>query len=250
MGTHHGGNGGVPPEGGQDQPPDEPVDLPDLPDDITIPDDPSELAGEAEQVRRELAEQRRAGGRGATSLGGTGHTNTEPSIGVPLLIMSVAVLVTLVSLFAMAWSGSGETGGPDAGPAASAPVALPGVSLGDATGAPVQLAQHTPIVILLVEQCEDCAGLIADTASAAPAGVTVAAVGTSVPERPAGLAADAPTPLLLADPDGTLRDQLGLGAARNAATVVLVDQDNRITQRIPGATALTQFQADLADLAP
>lgn len=254
MGTHHGGNGGnIPPEGDHDRSPDDPVQLPELPaewGDVTIPDDLSELADEAEQIRRELAEQRQAGGRGAAGLRGAGPADPEPSIGVPLLIMSVAVLITLVSLFAMAWSGSGQTGETGAGPESSPPAALPEVSLVNAAGAPEQLVQHLPVAILLVEECQDCAGLIAETAAAAPSGVTVVAVGSSAPARPAELAADDPTPLLLADPDGMLRDQLGLSVATNAATVVLVDRDNEITQRIPAATTAGQFQADLAELAP
>lgn len=244
MGTHGGNGGNIPPEGDHDRSPDDSVKLPELPGDVTIPDDLSELASEAEQIRRELAERRQAGGRGAAR-----PADTEPSIGVPLLIMSVAVLITLVSLFAMAWSGSGGPDETGSGPDSSPPAALPEVYLANAAGQPERLGQYLPAAILLVEECEDCAGLIAQTAAAAPAGVTVAAVGTSAPERPAGLAPGDPTPLLLADANGVLRDQLGLGVATNAATVVLVDRDGQITQRLPAATTVGQFQAGLAALA-
>jgi hypothetical protein len=251
MGTHQGGNGGnIPPEGGHDQSPDDSADLPELPaewGDLTIPDDLSELADEAEEIRRELAGQHQDG----VSLvrGKPGPADPEPSIGVPLLIMSVAVLITLVSLFAMAWSGSGAPEETGAGPDSSAPASLPDVSLVNAAGQQERLVQHLPIVILLVEECEDCSGLVTDTVAAAPPGVTVAAVGSSAPGPPSGLPADDPDPLRLGDPNGMLRDQLGLGAATNAATVVLVDQDNQITQRFPSVTAVSRFQADLAELA-
>lgn len=249
MGTQHGGDGGnIPPEGNHGQRPDDSAELPKLPRDVTIPDDLSELAEEAERIRRELADQRRAGGKGASGASRAGPADTEPSIGVPLLIMSVAVLVTLLSLFAMAWSGSGGIDEAGTGPDSSPPSALPDVSLANATGQPVYLIHNLPMVILLVEKCEDCGSLIADTAAAAPPGVTVAVVGASVPQRPAELAPEDPTPLLLADRNGMLRDQLGLGVATNAATVVLVDRDNEITQRIPGATTVAQFRADLAEL--
>lgn len=250
MGTQHGGDGGnIPPEGNHGQSPDDSAELPKLPGDVTIPDDLSELAEEAERIRRELADQRSAGARGAVEPGRTGPAGTDTAVGMPLLIMSVAVLITLLSLFAMAWSGSGGIDETGTGPDSSPPSSLPDVSLANAAGQPVYLANNLPIVILMVEKCEDCSGLIADTAAAAPPGATVAVVGTSVPQRPAELAPDDPTPLLLADRNGTLRDQLGLGAATNAATVVLADEDNQITQRIPGATTVAQFRADLAELA-
>lgn len=247
MGTHHGGDGGnFPPEGNHDHP-DDSVELPELPSDVTIPDDLSELADEAEQIRRELADQRQAGTHGGVPWGRGGPADAEPSIGVPLLIMSVAVLITLVSLFAMAWSGSGRTDQAGPGPA-SPPSTLPDVRLADAAGQPVQLVRNLPVAILLVEECGDCAGLIVDTVASAPPGVTVAAVGTSAPERPAGLNLDDPAPLLLADQDGALRTQLGLGAATNTATVVLVNEDNQITQRLLGVTTASQFQPELAEL--
>lgn len=249
MGRQHGGDSGnIPPEGNHGQRPDDSAELPKLPRDVTIPDDLSELADEAERIRRELADQRRAGGSAAQAANRARPDEAEPSIGVPLLIMSVAVLITLLSLFAMAWSGPSGIDQPGTGPDAAQPSTLPDVSLTDSVGRPVYLAHHLPMVILLVEECADCGGLIADTTASAPDGVTVAAVGTSVPQRPAELAPEDPTPLLLADRNGTLRDELGLGAPTNAATVVLVDGNNEITQRIPGATTIAQFRAELAEL--
>jgi hypothetical protein len=254
MGTHQGGNGGnVPPDG--DRTPDEPVDLPELPPewgDITIPDDPSELAAEAELVRQELAARRRAGSfRRRDGVSG----ETEPSIGVPLLIMSVAVLITLISLFLMAWSGSGApdraSASPPAEPVASV-TSLPSITLADAQGDPVRLAGYAPAMILLVEGCPDCAALVSQAVATAPAGVTVLAVDESAPSPPPDLDPNLSAPLLLlADPDGALRTDLGLGAPpAGAITVVLVDQDRTITRTVPAATTTAAFEADLAALAP
>jgi len=246
MATHHGNDGNVPPDG--DRSPD--PELPELPPEwgeITIPDDPSELAGEAEQVREELLrERRRAAGHPARRATGTGPVGgTEPSIGVPLLIMSVAVLITLVSLFAMAWSGTG-TIAPD--PAREQPSELPPITLVDATGRLVTLAAQAPVAIMLVEECE-CSGLVSATAAAAPPGVTLAMIGHTLPEPPTGLAPADPVPLRLADPGGLVRDQLGLDPPGNAATVVLVGPDRQIVHTEPDATSVAQYQAELTGLA-
>jgi hypothetical protein len=239
MGTHHTGNGdNVPPDG--DRSPD--PELPELPPEwgtIQIPDDLSELAAEAEQVRRELAERQQEA-RPARKPGG------EPSIGVPLLIMSVAVMITLVSLFAMTWSGSNMVT-PD-GASTERPTQLPPLTLTDDTGRLVPLTAQVPMAIMLVEQC-DCASLLAATVAAAPPGVTVAAIDYSPPAQPAGLAAGDPVPLLLGDPDGQLRAELGLGPPTGAATVVLVNQAGQITRTHLAATSVEQFQAELTELA-
>lgn len=100
MGTRSDGNGnGWPPDG-----------LPDLPPEwgtIVIPDDPSELAQESSRVRRELrrhARQRRWRRRLHLSPPKPPPTDDDvPTLGVPLLVISIAVIATLVSLFAIAW---------------------------------------------------------------------------------------------------------------------------------------------------
>lgn len=247
MGTHHGNDGNVPADG--DRTPD--PDLPELPPEwgeVVIPDDPSELASEAEQIRDQLAREQRTGGPSAhpSASAATPAGGTEPSIGVPLTIMSVAVLITLVSLFAMAWSGTG-TNTPD--PAAGGPSELPPVTLVDAAGRQVALTAQAPVAIILVEEC-GCAGLVAATAAAAPPGVSVAMVGHTPPAAVGGLAPGDPVPLRLGDPPGLLRDRLSLGPpASNAATVVLVDQDRQIVLTQDGVTSLARFQAELTDLA-
>src|SRR5262245_14609820 len=94
-----GNGGGSPPEdGGAHR-----DDLPDLPAEwgtVIIPDDPAELADEADALRRELrraARRRRLRGAVTRRLG---RPPTEPGgVGLPLAIMGVAILTTLVSLF-------------------------------------------------------------------------------------------------------------------------------------------------------
>lgn len=244
MGTQQGGNGGnQPPDG--DRPPD--PDLPELPPewgDITIPDDLSELTAETEQIQQELAEEQRTGGPVRRPANPT--SGSEPSIGVPLLIMSVAVLITLISLFAMTWSGAGSVTptSTDGG----VPAELPPVTLTDAAGRQVSLLAETPAAIMLVEEC-DCASLIVDTIDAAPSGVTVVAIGHTAPPVPPGLTPGSPAPRLLGDQSGRLRAELGLGPPTDAATVVLVDGDGQITRTYRVATAVAQYRSDLTDLA-
>lgn len=242
MGTHHGGNGGdVPPEG--DRPPD--PELPEVPPEWgEIPDDPSELAAEAERVRAELAGEVEP--VPAAPEPAEPEAGGEPSIGTPLLIMSVAVVITLVSLFAMAWSGSGTLTGDGAGGAPEV-AELPPITLTDPAGRQVALTAQSPMALLLVEEC-NCQQLVAATAASAPPGVQVVAVGHSAPPAPTSLGPDDPAPVRLADPTGRVRSELQLAAPADAATVVLVDRDGQITHTVPAATSVAQYQGDLTDL--
>src|SRR5687767_12177349 len=99
MGSMGNGNGGTPPEGGG-----RPEGVPDLPPEwgtVVIPDDLSELAEESEAVRRDL----RRHARQDTWRRRLGGNASQSSLRIPLLIMAVAVLATLTSLFAVTWPG-------------------------------------------------------------------------------------------------------------------------------------------------
>lgn len=244
MSTHRGGNGGSwPPDG--DRPSEERPELPEVPSDwteVAIPDDLSELAEEAAQVRRELAREARwEVWRHRFGLGSAGQSG--PSLAIPLLIMSIAVMLTLISLFAMAWPGPD---GADPGP--SGTVTLPAVNLTRADGTPLALAPLFPAVIMLVEEC-DCVELVDATAAEAPAGITVLAVGHTVPTSSPGAGPVDGTVVWAADPDGRLRADLGLGPPTTAASVLLVDRDGKIVRTVSAAQDVATYQADLSSLA-
>ena len=102
-------NGGWPNDGGS------PDDLPDFPEEwgvIVIPDDLSELADEVRAVRAELALTRpQTRWQRFTSRPAVRVLRRIGSAGLrgPVLIISLAVLVTMASLFASAWPGPART---------------------------------------------------------------------------------------------------------------------------------------------
>ena len=168
-----GNGGGTPPDDGAYP------DLPDLPPEwgtIVIPDDPAELAAEADQVRREL--RRQAWRNRLRALVGLGpRRRSDPSLGVPLAIMAVAVITTLLSLFVVTWDHRRATT-PPVGPATAleqTAVPLSAVTLTDASGSRVRLRDVLPALLLMVEDC-DCDELIGEIAAAAPTLVTVVPV--------------------------------------------------------------------------
>jgi hypothetical protein len=100
MGTLSGGNGGGWPSD----------ELPELPPEwgtIVIPDDASELTREATRVRRELrwrARELRWRRRLHLPQGNPRpHDEDIPALGVPLLVILIATIATLTSLFVIAW---------------------------------------------------------------------------------------------------------------------------------------------------
>lgn len=191
-----GNGGGVPPDDGPYR------DLPDLPPEwgaVVIPDDPAELEAEADEVRRELRwEAWRNRVRALVGLG-PGRRG-EPSLGVPLVIMSVAVITTLLSLFIVTWDNGRSTTpvGPDAALQQTAPP-LPAVTLTDASGSRVRLGDLLPAILLLVEGC-DCPELISDIAAATPVLITVVPVSA---EAACGVGAEKNV-RCLADPAGVI----------------------------------------------
>ena len=79
--------------------------LPDLPPEwgrVVVPDDASALADEAVQVRRELR-RRTSTTRWRRRLGLTARPDGRPPLGLPLLMLLVAVLATAVGLVAVTW---------------------------------------------------------------------------------------------------------------------------------------------------
>lgn len=247
MGTLGGGNGGErPPEGGGQR-----DGLPGLPPEwgtVIIPDDASELDAEAVELRRELRREARQS-RWRRRFGLSGRTDPdEPSIGLPLLIMAIAVVATLTSLFAVAWPRPQRGDQPPA-PARSAAVSVvPDLTLTAVNGAPVRLRQTVPSVILLVEGCE-CAALVRDTSAAAP-DLRVLPVSRTRPGASAGTgstdrATGAPAVQSLLDPTGSLRSALGLPAPDGSAAVLLVAAKGEIARLLPTTRSVEDFRADL-----
>jgi hypothetical protein len=242
MGTLRGDNGGErPPDGGG---------LPDFPPEwgtIVIPDDAAELDGEASALRKELRRTARRD-RWRLRLGLTRRPGSDtPALGLPLLIMSVAIIATLTSLFALAWPGRTITRpltGTAGTTATAAPV--PDLTLFAADHSPVKLRENLPAVVLLVDGCA-CGDLVAAAANAAPARVTVLAVARSVPDLtiavPPGKKVRA-----LADDTGTLRATYAGSPPKTGVVAVLVRGDGRVARAIPEVTKVDDFRAELIAL--
>lgn len=238
MGTHHNGDN-LPPDGDR-SPNDRPhvPELPALPEGVVIPDDPSALAAEAARVRAEL--------RGDTPpTAGNDAPFRRPrqaSAAAPLVVMSIAVAITLVSLFAMAWAGSTTARRVEA-----TTTPLPSnVVLTDHAGQPRDIASLAPMVIVLTEQCQTCDDLVDDTAAQAPAGVTVVRVDSELSPQPA----EASNVVHLADPQGELREALELRAPpAGAATVVLANEDH-VVRKVPSTNTVESYSDILGRLSP
>jgi hypothetical protein len=252
-------NGGNwPPDGGS------PDGLPGLPDEwgvIVVPDDLSELSEEVSAVQAELHRSQhrtrwqqfadRPGMRALRRIGAA-------SLRAPVLIISMAVLVTVASLFASAWPG------PARSPATQRTAAtttddrgdtLPALELIGSDGKTVPLRAQLPAVVLLTDGC-DCAGLIADTAAAVPSGIAVvtvvagAAAGQTGAAPPTNAApqAQGKTVRALRDPTGELRAGLDLGAPDGTAAALLVDRSGEIVRKIARTVSIEELRPDLARL--
>jgi hypothetical protein len=245
MGTLRGDNGGGrPPDGGG---------LPDLPPEwgtIVIPDDAAELSREATAVRRELRRfARRNRWRRRLHRPPLTEANSAdtPTLGLPILIMAIAILATMTSLFALAWPG------PVAHPAASTPVrasvsppTVPDLTLIEAGGRKLPLRNSLPAVLLLADGC-GCVDLELATAEAVPAGVTVLAVARIAPPLPTAV----PLGLRLvavADADGALRAAYASAPLAAGVVAVLIRVTGEVVRTVRSVTTVDDFRADLSKL--
>jgi hypothetical protein len=256
MGSRSDNGGDWPFDGGS------PDDLPDLPEEwgvIVIPDDLSELSDEVEAIRAELrqAERRtrwqRIADRPVVRLL---RRVATAALKAPVLIISMAVLVTVASLFASAWPG------PPRSPAAQRTTGttddhtdtLPALELENDAAQPIALRGKLPAVVLITDGC-NCAGLIADTITAVPPDVAVVTV-TSGPPSPTGKTpptgatpqAQGKTVRVLRDPTGELRKNLNLNKPDGSAAAVLVNDTGEIIKLVPATRSVDQFRLDLAKL--
>ncbi|MEU4559820.1 hypothetical protein AB0F72_15665 [Actinoplanes sp. NPDC023936] len=251
-------NGGWPPDGGAND------DLPDLPEEwgvIVIPDDLSELSDEVEAVRAELDTaapatgwQRFARRPAVRRLRRWGTF----AVRTPALIISLAILVTVASLFASAWPGpprqpaTQRTATTTEEPAGK----LPALELIGANGQTVSLMGRLPAVIILTDGC-DCERLIADTVSLVKPDTAVIAVESTTPSVGTGAVALPPaqTPQadgkavsLLQDPTGGLRRHFRLSAPDGTAAVLVVDKSGKIVRLWDRVASAERIRPDLARL--
>jgi hypothetical protein len=227
--------------------------LPGLPPEwgrVVVPDDASALAAEAEQVRRELR-RRAALARWDKRLGLTSRPDGRPALGLPLLVLMVAVFVTVAGLFAVTWPRSPRAA--DRPSVMSHPTPsdlvgrpLPGLELVDAESTAVALRGLVPAVIILVDACT-CAGQVAEAAALAPPGVAVVTVteGRTVRPAPAWVG---PRVRALADPGGGLRAFLHVPARAETATAVLVDRTGTVRRVVPELRSADDYRTDLSRL--
>jgi hypothetical protein len=246
MGTLPGDNGGGRPPDGDG--------LPDLPPEwgtIIIPDDPSELAREASTVRRELRRfTRRNRWRRRFHLTPISESVSRdtPTLGLPILIMAIAIVATMTSLFALAWPG--QVARPMPSPPARASVAattVPDVALVNPAGGAVHVRNSLPAVLLLEDGCA-CGDLDLATAQAVPAGVTVLAVGRIAPPVLPSSALVGLRLLAVADSEGRLRSTFAKEPTETGVLAVLVRRTGEVIRTVHAVTKVDDFQADLTKL--
>lgn len=231
----NGGLSGLPPEWGT----------------VVVPDDLTELDREAAVIRRERRRSsRRSRWRRRLGLATGDGDGDSPPVGVPLLIMSVAIIAALTSLFAITLSTrqSSDTGSTPAVTQATNPQMID-LSLTDAANSPIRLRETLPAVILLLDGCA-CDQLIRDAFAAAPSSVTIVLIDRTAPPVPLGVTATS-----LADPEQALLATYADGPDRNiqpagVPTAVLVTGDGTVTKTVSPADRLGDFQAALAALGP
>ncbi|MEV6842634.1 hypothetical protein [Actinoplanes sp. NPDC051411] len=245
-----------------------PDDLPDLPEEwgvIVIPDDLSELTDEVEAVRAELRQTDRSD-RWRRLFNRPGLRQLRQVslalLRAPVLIISMAVLVTVASLFASAWPGPPRqpvvqrTNDDHSG-------SLPALDVVDDAGRPVSLRAKLPAVILVTEGC-DCDRLVSATAAAAKdrpqvAIVVIAAAlsgaASSRPTTGQNTPATQTTPLAQTDhpvqtlhnpPGSDVREQLKLGRPDGTAAALLVDSKGQIVKTITRTASADVIQPYLA----
>jgi hypothetical protein len=241
---------------GEGTPPSDNGGVPDLPPEwgvVVIPDDPSELDRESLALRR----QRRRSTRRATwrrRLGlptRTGTDDENPPVGTPLLIMAIAIVAALTSLFAITLSTRAGSGTTTTAQTPAAPAVTPqmfNLSLPTANGSQVNLEKSVPAVILVLDGCTTCSQLIKDTVHAAPAKIHVLVVDRKAPTIPAGVTATA-----LADREQSLLATYGAGPDRNAhlagqVTAILVDTSGNVIRTFSHANAIADFHDALTAL--
>lgn len=241
---------------GDGRPPPDKGGLPDLPPEwgkVVVPDDLAELDREAAEFRKERRRASRAANwRRRMGLAPRSENPDAPPVGVPLIIMSIAIIAALTSLFAITLStrtSPNSSAPPSTTPTAAAAQQMIDLALSDNTGQTVRIRDNLPAVILLLDGCA-CADLIAGAAAAAPANVNVIAVDKAAPYVPSTVHA-----LALADPEQALLATYSDGPDRGASpagqpTAVFVGKDGSVTQIISPALSVEDIRSAFTELMP
>ncbi len=236
--------------------PQEPEGLPGFPAEwgrIVIPDDASELDRDSAKVRRSLRRHKLLRRYQQRTSQRFHH------LALPLILVTMAVLVTTTSLFAAIWpTGHTRTNPRESGTSASdAPDRLqtgrpaPALRLTDPAGQNVPLNATHPAVVLLLRHCA-CAQLITDTSRAiADARVPLLVVGGRqlpvLPSLPANAQIRSMT-----DPSGALANafaaNLGSTPDSRSAAALLIDQRGLLVRVLPATHSATDFAAQLPAL--
>lgn len=275
MGTLRGDNGGG-------ERPQEDGGLPDLPPEwgtIIVPDDAAALDDEGATVRRVFrreAFRRRWRRRLHLKPKPMARADADsPGLAVPLMIMTVAVIATLASLFAVAWPGHRPRTPPQTGRTGQ-PVSISDIGMFDIDGNRLPLREAGPAVVMLVEGCScetfisvtfKALNAVRPTAAATPGGlgrsapatvrspsahVSILIVDTGIPSVPA-LSTDVVPVRALADPGHSLRaaipqlQPVAVGADV-AAAVLLVDRGGTVLKVVPNVSSVDDFKDDLVKL--
>ncbi len=156
--------------------------------------------------------------------------------------MSIAIVATLTSLFAIAWPAHVNRPASPAGQSSASVATLPDVLLTDSTGRQFRARESLPALILLVDGC-GCADLIRASATAVEASTSVLVVGHQLPTLPDGL----PTGRRVsaaADPADALRTAYpGSGTA-----AVLAARNGAVVAVLHDVTTADSFRAYLSEL--
>lgn len=233
-------NGGQPPDEGGTSP----GGLPDLPPEwgtIVIPDDAAELDDEADLIRRELRrEHYRTLARRVLLL--PNRRRGESSLIVPMIIMAVAILTTLVSLFVVTWDRTPQGGIPVSSAPASTTTAFSDLVFLDSAGHPVRIGTLLPAVVVLTDDCSSCTPLLAALVAAMPRPVHTVAVGRYAPQLPTAAAAGGA--YSLADPNDLIRSRYAPNAPTGGKPNVLIsDKQGTVVHVIPGASSVDEVVA-------
>lgn len=165
-----------------------------------------------------------------------------------MLIMSIAIIATLASLFTIAWPdrSNKETGASHPSTAAAGDFApVPDVTLHMPTGT-LQLHSTLPAVVLLVDGCA-CGDLISQTAQAVGPGVTVLAVAHSLPTLPSPLPAGRKV-IAASDEDSRLRAAYGTSPLTTGVIALLVKNTGEVVAAVTKVQSVESFRGDLSQL--